>query len=131
DLSRYRNAAADVLGAGQSPPVGTQRFHGLPFEIGPAERAFVAPEVEAVCVAGERAAHTVVIAHRLLGTRIDEGGPIGDVVAEYVFRMADGSPHTVPIRERFEIADLVEFGRLPFLALPDQKNGVRARWSGN
>jgi hypothetical protein len=131
DLSRYRNAAADVLGAGQSPPVGTQRFHGLPFEIGPAERAFVAPEVEAVCVAVERAAHTVVIAHRLLGTRIDEGGPIGDVVAEYVFRMADGSAHTVPIRERFEIADLVEFGRLPFLALPDQKNGVRARWSGN
>ena len=37
-------------------------------------------------------------------------------LADYVFRLADGSKHRVPIRERFEIADLAPFAQEPFLA---------------
>ena len=41
-----------------------------------------------------------------------------------------GSEHRVPIRERFEIADLATLGQEPFLAVADEKNGLQARWAG-
>jgi hypothetical protein len=36
----------------------------------------------------------------------------------------------VPIRERFEIADIAAWGQLPFLALPDEKHRLYMRWRG-
>jgi hypothetical protein len=131
DLGSYCNAAADVLGTGQAPPLGQQQFHGLPFLIGPVERAFVALHDQPITIAVDSAAYSVVVAHRLIGTRILEGAPVGQLVAEYLFHLADGSSVRVPIRERFEIADLVQFGQLPFLALPDTKHGLQSRWTGN
>src|SRR5690242_19277055 len=130
DIDAYRNAAADVLGAEQ-PVLGEQHFHGLPFTIGAVERAFVAPRDEPVCIKLDALAHTVIVAHRLLGSRLEEGAPAGELVAEYVFHLANGARHAVPIRERFEINDLVQFGRLPFLALPDEQNGVQPRYAGD
>jgi hypothetical protein len=130
DLDAYRDAGADVLGS-EKPALGEQRFHGLPFRIGLGERAFVAPDRAPVCIALDAMAHTVIIAHRLLGSQLDQGAPVGELVAEYVFHLADGSQHTAPIRERFEINDLVQFGRLPFLALPDEKHRLQPRHAGD
>src|SRR5258708_8080698 len=58
------------------------------------------------------------------------GRVIGETVGRYVFRLKDGSQYAVPIRERFEIGDLGNWGQLPFLAWPDTQNGVQDRWSG-
>src|ERR1051326_2795887 len=130
DLDVYRNAGADVL-ASEQPALGAQHFHGLPFTIGLGARAFIAPEREPVCIALEAMAHTVIVAHRLLGSELDRGAPVGELVAKYIFHLVDGTHHAVPIRERFEINDLVQFGRLPFLAVPDQKHGLQPRYAGN
>ena len=135
DLSAYYNAGAEVLGG---PPdarlVGDQVFHGLPFRIGEADRAVTlfGPDGRSapLTIAINREAHAVILAHRVLGSRLLAGGPLGEPVATYTFRLSDGAEHQVPIRERFEIADLPSFGQLPFLARPDQKNGLQARWSG-
>jgi hypothetical protein len=76
------------------------------------------------------AVYAVVVAHRLLGSQVLQGGPVGTTVADYVFHLADGTRHVIPIRDRFEIADLSTFGQLPFLALPDENNRLQDRWSG-
>ena len=91
-----------------------------------------APQSSRACAcAVNAAAHAVVVANRLLGSDLNAGGPVGTLVATYVFRLADGTQHAIPIRERFEIIDLATFGQLPFLALPDEKNGLQERWSGD
>jgi hypothetical protein len=129
DLSAYRNATADVLNDPPAP-VGEQQFQGLPFLIGPRERAFICLDQQPVKVAIDADAHHVIVAHRLLGSQLQQGEPIGQTVAEYAFRFVDGQQERVPIRERFEIADLVSFGQLPFLAMPDKTHGLHSRWRG-
>src|SRR5438876_8050388 len=134
DLAAYCNAGSELLGPGQTPVLGQQQLRGLPFLIGQAPKAFVAlgPDIseEPMRIALDASACTVVIAHRLLGSNLQRGGQVGELVAEYVFRLADGTELRVPIRERFEIADLVEFGQLPFLAVPDTQHSVQPRWAG-
>ena len=124
----------ELLAGDQESRVGLQQFHGLPFRIGDGSRAFVAfgtdLSQQPLTIPIGAAAHSVIVAHRLLGSQLMAGGPIGETVADYVFRLSDGSEHRVPIRERFEIADLATFGQEPFLAVADEKNGVRARWAG-
>jgi hypothetical protein len=78
----------------------------------------------------------VVFAHRLIDSDVLAGGPVGETVAEYVFRYADGQTLSQPVRERFEIAvpsigfrDL-RGGQLPALALPDVHHTVPAREIG-
>jgi hypothetical protein len=127
DLDTYRNTGVEVLPADTKPLLGQQLLQGLPFEIG---NGFIAPREEPVRIAIDRRAHTVLVAHRLLESRIRDGGPVGEVVAEYVFTLADGTDHRVPVRERFEIADLATWGQRPFLALPDTSDRVQPRWSG-
>ena len=134
DLSTYCTAGVELLGGGFEPKLGERILQGIPFHIAQGSRAFIAfgPELrqEPVTVPIASAAYAVVVAHRLLDSQLMAGGPVGTAVAEYIFRLKDGSQHGVPIRERFEIADLSTFGQLPFLALPDEKNGMRDRWSG-
>jgi len=134
DLSAYCNAGLELLAGDEQSLVGPQVLHGLPFRIGEGSRAFVAfgadTSHEPVTIAIDAPAYSVIVAHRLLGSQLMSGGPMGEIVAEYVFRLSDGSEHRVPIRERFEIADLATFGQEPFLAVADQTNGVRARWAG-
>src|SRR5207248_9803195 len=63
-------------------------------------------------------------------SQIQTGAPVGRVCARYTFLLEDGTRHEVPIRERFEIADIAPWGQLPFLALPDQQQRLYARWTG-
>jgi hypothetical protein len=133
DLSAHANAGVDLLGPGA--PTGHQRFHGLPFRIGQGDAAFLGfgPGLRRrpLRIPVGAKANTVVVAHRLLGSRLGEGAPLGLEVAEYVFRLSDGGERRVPIRERFEIADAaLGFGQLPFLALPDGQAGLLPRWVG-
>ncbi len=137
DLSAYWNAGLDVLGGGQAAVGGEQLLHGLPFRIGEGANAVVlfgddehAQERKRLNVAIDAAAPWVLVAHRLLGSRLSSGGPVGEIVALYTFRLADGTEHNVPIRERFEIGDIGTWGQLPFLARPDQKSRLLDRWSG-
>jgi len=134
DLSAVCNVGVDLLAGDQATYVGMQHFHGLPFRIGAGGRAFVGfgtdLHMQPVTIPIGAAAHRVIVAHRLLGSELQSGGPIGEPVAEYIFRLADGSTHRVAIRERFEIADLATFGQEPFLAVADAKNGVQDRWAG-
>jgi hypothetical protein len=129
DLTPYRNAPARLLGGDTEPPTGQQEFHGLPFLIGAGERAFVAPDGPITIPIGQTA-RTLVFAHRLLESSVLEGGPVGAEVAEYVFRLANGQAHRVPIRERFEIMTPLGWGQLAFRAVPDRKNGLMPRWEG-
>src|SRR5215471_1381925 len=135
DLSAYWTVGVEVLRDGLEPRVGRQVFQGIPFEIGQADRSFIgfasgSSTREPVNVRVDAVAHCVVVAHRLLDSRLRDGTPVGLKVAEYVFRLADGSRHSVPIRERFEIVDQSGFGQLPYLALPDEHDHVQDRWSG-
>ena len=77
-----------------------------------------------------RTVFSVLFAHRLIGSRIPHGGPVGTVCAEYVFALGDDSRHSVPIRERFEIADIALWGNMPFLALADEQHRLQPRWRG-
>jgi hypothetical protein len=131
DLSVYCNAGVDALGGDPTGvPVGEQLFHGLPFRIGPAERAIILFSDKTVSIPINQLARRVVVAHRQLDSRLLQGGPVGKTVATYAFQLANGTQHEVPIRERFEIADINAWGQLPFLAHSDQKDGLRERWSG-
>ena len=55
-----------------------------------------------------QAARHVIIAHCLLESKLEEGAPVGEHVADYIFRLSSVGPaegeFRVPIRERFEIA---------------------------
>ncbi len=132
DLSAFCNAGAEILGPDQQPPIGDQLFHGLPFRIGNNPNAFIAFDAnrDTLKVPIAANAYKVIVAHRLLNSQLMAGQPPGEEVASYVFKLADGTQHTVPIRERFEIGDIDNWGQLPFLARPDQKNGLKDRWSG-
>src|SRR5205085_62526 len=117
-------------------PTGRQSFRGLPFVVGDDEgRCFLALggslDREAVTLPIGRAARSVIVAHRLLESKIMDGGPVGEEVAHYVVRFADGDEERVTIRDRFEIAIVpTGWGQLPFNALPDQGNGLPARYEG-
>jgi hypothetical protein len=135
DLSAYRNAGITLLAADQRSCVGAQVLHGLPFLIGESTRAFVAFGTDLnqtpLVIPIQADAHSVIIAHRLLGSRLLFGGPIAEEVADYVFRLSDGSEHHSSVRERFEISDLATFGQHPLLAVPDGKHGLQDRWAGH
>jgi hypothetical protein len=56
---------------------------------------------------------------------------MGEVIAHYIFRLADGEHVRAPIRERFEIAAVpTPWGGFPFLALPDRKEELIPRAAG-
>src|SRR5690242_18924869 len=89
DLTPYRNTAAAILRENEhEPALGLQHFHGLPFRIGEGEEAFIGlrepVSSTSVSIPVQRNVYCVVFAHRLLGSRIAEGGPVGARCAEYV-----------------------------------------------
>lgn len=136
DLSRHYNAGLAILGPDARAPVGAQRFHGLPFQIGAADGegdCFLVLGGEARTERRLRigqAARQVIFAHRLLDSQIPSGG-VGDRVAEYVVCYADGGEERLPIRERFEIAVVpTTWGSLPFLAWPDGNDRLLPRYEG-
>ena len=141
DLSKFCNAGIGIVSGGRLPPVGDQRFHGLPFLIGdPADSeapCFVhLTPGEAVTIPVGRAADRIIVAHRRLPGDEDDEVVAGRVVAEYRFRVAAApSPDFVPIRERLEIAAAPQEGwdaSGPFLAASNAElklaNRDRGRW---
>ncbi|HWQ13261.1 MAG TPA: CehA/McbA family metallohydrolase [Roseiflexaceae bacterium] len=139
DLGPLCNAGAALYGPEATPPTGRTLLHGLPFLIGgeapdPA-RCFVAlgpggAEAPLAVAVGATARH-LLFAHALLDSRILQGGPVGDVVAHYSVRYADGEQVSVPVRERFEIAAIpMWWSAYPFLAVPDQKDSLMPRYEG-
>ena len=131
DLGPFCNVGVDFLKAAAQPPLGAQTFHGLPFLIGRtdalASHAFIgfgggAETGSPVTVPIGSPAHCLIFAHTLLESQIAAGGAIGQVVAHYTFRFANGERVRTPIRERFEISIVPPpYGGTPFLALPDQQ----------
>jgi hypothetical protein len=136
ELSAHFNAGQAVLGARQAP-FGPQLFRGLPFDLGhDPERCLVGfgPGLrsEPLGIAIGRNAFSVVVAHRLLDSKILDGGPVGESVADYVVTYADGTEAREPIRDRFEIGVVpVGWGQLAFRALPDQADYLPSRYQGN
>ncbi len=135
-LDELANAGLGLLGANATVLIGDQLLRGLPFQIGcNPERCFVGfgegLRGEPLTIPIDRTARTVLVAHRLLDSPILAGGPVGTIVAEYVFRSADGAEERVPIRDRFEIAVVpTEWGQRPFDALPDRNDVLRPRYEG-
>ncbi len=136
DLSAFWSVGLAILGASQSAPIGRQTFRGLPFLVGAdPSRCFVGMgdglRREAVSIPVGTTARTAIVAHRLLDSAILKGGPVGEPVAEYVFRYADGQEARVPIRDRFEISVVpTDWGQLPFRALPDRSDSLPPRYEG-
>ena len=135
DLSGICNAGVEVLGDEPGDvPLGRVDLRGLPFLIGPeppsAERCLLLPDAPTSVGIG-RLARRVIIAHRLLEPGAPAGHAVGQTVAEYAFHLAGGEVVVAPIRERFEIQVVpTEWGRLPFLAVPDTSDGNRPRFEG-
>ncbi len=138
DLGEHRNSGLDALGKGETAEIGPRHFRGLPFDIGEdPSRCFISldGEDESVTVSVGDTAHRVVFAHRLLTTAIDDGGPVGSHVSDYVFTLGNGRRHVVPVRERFEISSVpMDSFRgpsgLPFLAVTDGKHQMFHRTEG-
>ena len=79
NLSQHCNVGPEFYGE-RKPPVGTQSFHGLPFQIGPAEGGdtpcligFDAGQSQPVTIPIGAAARRVIFAHTLLETQLGKG----------------------------------------------------------
>src|SRR5690348_8868671 len=135
DLSAVCNASVEVLGNEPGAvPLGRVDLRGLPFLIGSeppsAERCLLLPGAPTSVGIG-RLARRVIIAHRLLEPGAPAGHAVGQTVAEYAFHLAGGEVVVAPIRERFEIQVVpTEWGRLPFLAVPDTSDYNLPRFEG-
>ena len=138
ELGPYCNADVAFHTGSVDPPRGRQLFHGLPFVIAGApdgQRCFLGFDAalgwKPVTLPIGRNARTIIVAHALLESRLDDGEPVGYHVADYVIRFADGSEQRAPIRERFEINIVpTQWGHWPFLALPDRINRLAPRFEG-
>ena len=139
-LSRYCNAGPEVLGEGAQPAVGTQSFRGLPFQIGRKTgkgKVFIGlgngsgfSDKNTIIPIKEKA-KKVLFAHRQLDSKLMENGPLGEVVAHYVVKLADGEEYAVPIRERFEICIIPPgWGQIPFNSVPDNADSLPNRYEG-
>ncbi|MBI4028255.1 MAG: CehA/McbA family metallohydrolase [Verrucomicrobia bacterium] len=143
DLFPSCNVGTECFGAHAKPPIGRQWFHGLPFAIG-ADPAlcfigFDASNNRPLSIPIARTARHVLFLHAMLESKILEGGPIGCVVAHYVFRYdpqsAIGNRQSeirFPIRERFEIGAIpMEWGQMTFRAQSDRKHSLEPRDAGS
>ncbi len=140
DLSSFCNAPLDLLAGRGTPPSGAVSLRGLPFQVGPADPAASGPRLlaagaahaaEPVTLPIGQPAHRVIVLHVLLHSDIADGGPVGQMVAEYRFHLADGTVVAQPVRERFEIAVAgAPWGQLPFVCQPDGQDGKPNREAG-
>ena len=132
DLNALYNVGLDVLG-GQGP-LGAQSFRGLPFALGSdAGRCLIAcgGERSGVEIPVGRRATWMIVAHRLLESRIADNGPLAVAVAEYALHYEDGEVLKVPVRDRFEISTVPSsYGGAPFVAVPDTNDQVLPRTEG-
>jgi len=136
DLMAFHNAGLALLGEQGTAPIGQQQFRGLPFLVGAnPELCFVAfgegLQRTPLSIPIDESAWSIIVAHRLLASGISAGGPVGELVAEYVFTYQSGDQVRVTIRDRFEITEiLTAWGQLPFRAVPDQSDSLPACYEG-
>ena len=135
-LSTLCNVGTEIIGVNAAPNTGPQTFHGLPFNISEGEKCFLGfgdgVNTNPIQIPVNATPKRVIIAHRLLESRIHEGEPIGKLIANYVFYYANGISMKVPIRERFEIGSMPQgWGQQTFIAIPDQKEGLISRHQGH
>ncbi len=136
DLSDVCNVDPAWAGPDLGFPSGLVTLRGLPFQIGSAAGGRLlgfgaGGYVEPVEVPLASDARWAIVAHRVMETRIFEGEPVGRQIAVYRFRYEDGGEAVVPIRERLEIAPVVDaWGHLPLLAVPDHYDGIMRRDEG-
>ena len=147
DLSPWCNAGLEALGEGEEAPIGRQTFRGLPFLVGgdtlDSGRCFVAlnGSSDSVTIPVGQSAHNIIFAHRLLESKILEGGMVGIRVAEYLVRYAGGEEVRLPVRDRFEIGSFstdpeealgaIILLRAPLGALGNQKDSLPPRNAGS
>lgn len=131
DLGGILNAPATLLPADPKLPEGPLAFHGLPFVIGTGTRSLLAAggdRMDPVAIPIGRSATWIIVAHRLLESKLMEGDPVGRPVADWAVKFSDGTEHILPVRERLEIGILpVSWGQWPILAAPDQPEGMSER----
>ncbi len=135
NLNELRNVGVDFIRPAAQPRIGEQQFHGLPFQIGTdPQRCFIGfePGTAAIAVPVNATAHNIIFAHTLLESQVLAGEPIGRVLATYTVQYADGTTEALPVRERFEVSVIpTAWGQWPFLAVPDQADGMQDRYSGD
>ncbi|HEY3233798.1 MAG TPA: CehA/McbA family metallohydrolase [Polyangiaceae bacterium] len=135
DLSPFYNTDWSIVG-GQGFPFGDKAYHGLPFRFGAEGEKCILGfgsglNLEKCEIPVGRAVRHVIFAHRLLESRIAQGGPAGQSCASYLFKMEGGDSVSVPIRERLEIGALpCGWGEFAILAYPDAKDELEARYRG-
>ncbi len=124
-------------------PIGRQVFHGLPFDLGPADgrRWILLDRPATINLEGAGPASHVVIAHLSDAWRGDEGRrpagvplghvvPVGEVLAEYTVVERSGRRTSRPIRRRFEVNDgLLGWGSGAFGAVGHRQTEV-LDWRG-
>jgi hypothetical protein len=152
DLRRYRNASDAELAGRLHPdyrtrlarlPRGTQVLRGLPFALaGPtARRRWIAlDEPVRIDLRGFGRLSHVVIAHfadswhDASGRRPNDSPigwvePVGQELARYTLRLADGGIVERPIRRRFEVNDGIVGWGMGARSLPSPISSTR-RWTG-
>ena len=137
DLSGAFNADRAALPAPLAPPsalvraFGPQVFRGMPFLLGPAGAANVilVRDEPVTVAAGGLTARYLVFVHYVadrpstylpgFADADRDGNELGDHVADYLLRYADGTEHVHPIRRRFAIQQpRIGWGASPFAAVP-------------
>ena len=136
DLSPLYNVGLDFLGTGAKVLLGSQSLRGLPFQIGEDAASCLVGGggslgVDKLEIAVGRQVRWLIVAHRLLESRIDENGPIGEKVAEYAFHFEGGDVVQVPVRERFEISTVPPSGGSPYVAVADTNDALLPRYEGD
>ncbi len=134
-LTELCNVGTDIIGENVTVNTGQQTFHGLPFNISEGENCFLGfgegVNTDPIQIPINSNPKRIIVAHRLLESRIHEGELIGKLIANYVFNYTNGETVNIPIRERFEIGSVPQgWGQQTFIAIPDTKEGLHARHQG-
>lgn len=142
DLAASWNAPLTLLDDVDASVTGERRLYGLPFRFGDdldGPSLVKVTETTAVLPVDDEF-QWVLFAHALEQPDLFEGAPVGETVARYTLRYADGGAETVPVRQRFEIGPTprlwegrpipLDWGQTPFLALPDAQHRLMHRTCG-
>ncbi|NEA25371.1 CehA/McbA family metallohydrolase [Actinomadura bangladeshensis] len=142
DLAASWNAPLTLLDDVDASFTGERRLYGLPFRFGDdlAGPSLLRVDGDGTAIPVDEEFEWVLFAHALEQPDLFEGAPVGETVARYTLRYADGTAETVPVRQRFEIGPTprlwegrpipLDWGQTPFLALPDAQHRLMHRTCG-
>jgi hypothetical protein len=134
DITSLSNVKDNIVEDRNIGPLGPQLLRGLPFHITPISLNRDNKQPVEIPLVGR--ARWVIVAHGQTESRLLEGEPVGQTVAQYQFQFEDGTSVAVPIRERFEIAYVPKkgqsgyWGQHPLLSVPDRYDSLQPRDAG-